>query len=155
MNKELVKELNLSLKLILDERKDSTKSFGDWELRAVKELDKIIDSNRNIRPEVIERFIGDGIFVTEQPSATIKGINLNNKLFYLFMKFLTLTVGAKRAGVKEAKLTFDELKNQDMLALLEKYPMTDTGKPLKISHRGCLFTNRYLRHVYFASVTAS
>ena len=36
MNNELLKKLNLSLKLILGERKESTNDYGDWENRALK-----------------------------------------------------------------------------------------------------------------------
>ena len=37
---------------------------------------------------------------------------------------------------------------EDFLHYLKKYPTPDIGRPLKISHKGHFFTNRYIRHIY-------
>ncbi len=153
MDKELIKELNLSLKLIIDsESKERKKDgYGDWEGRAFSEIDRLIDSDGKLIESKLENFIWEGVFVSDQPSALIKGVSYNNKFFKFLLRILMFLTGAKRGGVNEAMDTFNEIKKQNMLPLLKKYPMSNVGQPFKIRHAGFAFTNRYLRHIYFYS----
>jgi len=155
MTTELYKRLELSLSVIMKGRgkgANNSESYGDWDERAYNELKKILGSDNKIKSAKIKNFMRNGVFVTDNPTATIKGYTFDTVFFNYFIRILMFLTGYKRAGMNEAKLTFDELKNQDMLGMLEKYPMPDTGNPLKIKFNGHKFTNRYLRHIYFISV---
>jgi len=154
MDKKLIKELNQSIELIrkseIKERKEN--DYGDWEVRAFSELEKLIDSGGRIIESKLESFIWKGIYVTDQPSTTIKGVTYNNIFFKALLKILSFVSGAKRSGVNETRCTFNEIKKQNMLPLLKKYPMSNIGQPNKIQHANYTFTNRYLRHIYFYSL---
>jgi putative sugar O-methyltransferase len=153
MDKKLIEELNLSLRLVVDSKnKERNKNgYGDWEDRAYSELDKIIGPDDKILESKLERFIWDGVFVTDQPTTSVKGVSYNNKFFKFLLRVLILITGNKRSGVYESMDTFNEIKRQNMLPLLKKYPMSDVGQPFKIKHSGFVFTQRYLRHIYFFS----
>ncbi len=148
MNQKLVEDLNKSIKSILSNKIKT--DYGDWESRALGELFKIVDNKQNIIESKIRNFIGSNLYVSDSPSASIRGFSSNNKWFLLLMRLLQIVTGAKRGEVKEAKITFNTLKD-DALGLLKKYPMPETGNPFKIYYKSTSFTNRYLRHIYFLS----
>ena len=148
MNQQLILTLNKSIKNILSNKIKT--DYGDWESRALEELVKIVDNKQNIIESKIKNFIGSNIYISDSPSASIRGFSSNSKWFLLLMRLLQIVTGAKRGEVKEAKITFNTLKD-NALELLKKHPMPKTGNPFKVYYKNTSFTNRYLRHIYFLS----
>ncbi len=147
MDKILLNRINASLSIVL--KNDTQTNYGDWQHRAHNELSKLLTSEQNISAMKIKRFIGDNIYISDAPSAIVKGFSRDAKWFLWLMKLLCIITGHKRGAVKEAKLTFHILEKSGAIELLKYYPMPKTGQPFMVNFRGCSFTNRYLRHIYF------
>ena len=153
-NEELMSELSSSVDYVFGDNRHSfhDEDYGDWDLRAYNEIKKILNIDGDIDFDKINRFIRDGVYVADSPTATIKGYTGRNYWFDLFIRLLIILTGYKRNGVNEAKLTFNILKELGMLSLLAEYPMPTSGSPFSIKYKGYKFTNRYLRHIYFLSI---
>ncbi len=153
-NKKLMSELSLSLDFVFANGRDNSnkEDYGDWDFRSYDEIKKILNNNGDIDYDKIRRFIRDGIYVSDRPSARIKGYTVQNYWFDILIRVLIIMTGYKRNGVNEAKLTFNILEQLGMLELLDEYPMPSTGTPFFIKYKGYKFTNRYLRHIYFLSI---
>lgn len=145
----LLKSLNASIRCLLNQKSEN---YGDWEDRSLGELTKMTDDDHNIVESKIERFIGANFYVSDSPSASIRGFSSSSKWFLLLMRLLQLIAGAKRGEIKEAKITYHKLEECGSLHLLEKHPMPNIGNPFKVYYKNTSFTNRYLRHIYFLSV---
>jgi len=152
MIEELKKRLDASVSFVFGDRDAADNKYGDWDVRSYTEIKKILDVENKIDPNKIDRFIRDGVYVPDSPSATIKGYAGRTFVFDLFIRLLMIITGYKRNGVNEAKLTFSILEESNMLNNLDSYPLPKTGKPFYIKYKGYKFTNRYLRHIYFLSI---
>jgi putative sugar O-methyltransferase len=146
---EIFTAINASVKSLCSyEKSIERKEFGDWESRFVKEMNKLIDDNLNVRPEHLINFRGRQLFVADRPSVSFKGFYSSSPAYYGFKRFLNLFLGTQRGGIREALDAYDVIEREGFLDLLKKYPTPDIGNPLKIEHNGYKFTNRYIRHIY-------
>lgn len=152
---EIFDSINLSIKaLCAFERAQERKDFGDWEGRFLKEMDRLVDSGFNVRPEHLTHFRGRQIFVADRPSAPFKGFYSSSPVYYNVKRFMNFFLGTQRGGIREALDAYDVIKKEDFLHYLNKYPTPDIGTPLKIEHDGFYFTNRYIRHIYLLGMYA-
>lgn len=145
----IFQDINASVKaLFAYERNVQRNDFGDWEARFLKEMNKLIDDQINVRPENLIHFRGKQLFVADRPSAVLKGFYSPAPWYYALKTVVNHCSGTQRGGIREALDAFDVIEKEGFLPLLRKYPTTDIGNPLKINHHGYLFTNRYIRHIY-------
>ena len=141
--------INQSLKSLRGyEKSIEREGFGDWEGRFLKEMEKLIDADFNVKPQHLENFRGRQLFVADRPSALLKGFYSDHPAYFSFKAFLNLFLGTQRGGIREALDTYEVIEQEGFLPLLGKYPTPDIGRPLKINHHGYSFTNRYIRHIY-------
>jgi hypothetical protein len=154
MEQYIIDKMNEDVSFIINDlnRANINQSFGDWEDRSSVELQKILHPDGSISLSKLERFIGDGIYVSDSPLAKIKGFPLKNNWFGQFIIKVLMMFGSIRVGVKEALLTFHILDKQGMLPMLKKYPVPDTGHPMKINYKNYTFTKRHLRYIFLISI---
>ncbi len=146
---QIFNTINQSIKaLCAFERSQERKDFGDWEGRFLKEMDRLIDPDFNVRPDHLKHFRGRQIFVADRPSAPLKGYYNPSPIYYQFKRMVNAFLGTQRGGIREALDAYDVIVAEDFLHYLKKYPTPDIGSPLKIEHDGYYFTNRYIRHIY-------
>lgn len=150
--KELLENIERSIKVMMEEFSGPRKTYGDWETRFVEETKKIAKEDLSLRVDHLKTFRGRHIFVSDRPFANFLSFYSDSPLFYAFIKLFNFISGRRRGAIREALDIFDVLEKTGNLPLLKKYPTPQVGHPLTIRHRGYEFTFRYIRHIYLLSL---
>lgn len=153
MKDNLIAEIESSVKFLVEYEKGIQRQhFGDWEDRFFKETNKLLDENLNIRVDNLVNFRGKQIFVSDLPRAYLKSFCNSSELYHAIKGIINRVIGRARVGIRETLDSFRAVEEINFLYLLKKYPSPDIGRPLNLKYKGYIFTNRYIRHIYFLNL---
>jgi len=147
---KVISALEEAIKFSIEhEKKEQHLHFGFWEKQLREDTEKILDSNFKINVENLLQFKGKQLFFPDYPRTHFKSFYSQSKFYYMLLNILNRIVGNHRAKIIEMLEGFKVVEQAGFLDVLKKYPTPEIGKPLRLKHKGYLFTWLYLRQIYF------
>jgi len=147
---KLISTLEEAVKYLIEhEKKVQHLHFGFWEKQLREDTEKLFDKNFKIKVENLLQFKGKQLFFPDYPRTQIKSFYSSKAFYYTLLNITNRIIGNHRAKIKEMLEGFEVVEQAGFLGLLKKYPTPEIGRPLRLKHKGYIFTWLYLRQIYF------
>ena len=140
---EIIERINEDLRLQKnDAKKYELKDLDQkWDSLVSSEPGKFINSDYEIKPDVLRNFRKLSIFISDAPAFNT---HWSHAARYIY--------GGRRGSIRLLKECLDILQSDTGHMFLEKYPSNAVGNPYIFNYQGYGYTYRWCKHIRFLSV---
>lgn len=136
VEENIYNRIHNEIKFMLNNAKTDNKD-DLWSSRAAQFLRKYVDDDVNVKYDVIENFRNNQVFINESPSRSSILYNVSG------------SIRGQKRFLKERYKVMCELGD---IEWLEKYPISEVGKPYVVNIDGYLFNKRWSNNLRYLSL---